>query len=417
MSQVNIATKAGATYIGRESTYATLPTVYRCFPVGTPVLKPNQASLAHEGEREHLHEHLQPIQGLKDGEGELKFHLRPDGTQLNAAATPSVTPPDLIALAAGLGGEVYDAGGTVAAAGSSSTAIVLGAGEGANFAAGCWGAVESGGALYPFRTTTVATETLTPWPSLGVTPTSTTGVCINSYTYFPTQANTASVYVQHAKSQDPTVHKWAFAGGRVALSFDLKRGEVITYGAAIKFATWDRTPADTIAVTSASDTARPPVAMRNATSYVQTGATLTRVHYAVRSIELAMLADGGLIHVPELGGTEGTNGVFRTGGRPFATAKVRVTTDDDFWTKYEAQTYFSIVVIVPIAGATGLLRRFVVIDLPKVLQTAPPQEAEEGGALCMDLTLELFQDDVTTSAGLSGAAYDLATACFRVALI
>jgi hypothetical protein len=417
MSQVNIATRAGATYIGIESSYATLPTTYRVFPVGTPTLKPNQASLANEGEREHLFEHLTPVQGLKDGEGELKFYLRPDGAQLNAAATPTVTPPDAIALKAGLGGEHYDAGGTVAGSGSSSTAIVLGAGEGANFKAGAWGAVESGGALYPFRVTTIATETLTPWPSLGVTPTATTGVCINSYTYFPTQANTQSVYVQHAKSQDPTVHKWAFAGGRVALSFDLKRGELLAYGANIKFASWDRTPSDTIAVTSASDTARPPVAFRNATTWVQTGATLTRAHYSVRSIEVSTLGDGGLIHVPELGGTEGTNGVFRVGGRPFGTAKVRVTTDDDFWTKYEAQTAFAIVVVVPVAGATGIAKRFVVIDLPNVLQTAPPQEVDEGGQLCMDLTLELFQDATTTSSGLTGSDFDLATAPMRIALL
>jgi hypothetical protein len=412
MTAVDISSRAASTFIGIESSFGSVPTMTRCFPDTGSTLEIAQDNVQNPDERVRIKTALATIQGNKSCSAKLTAGLRVDGTQLLAAGSAS-TPWLGILLKALLGGEAAAAGSTIASA-ASGTSITVGAGHGARFKIGTWVAVDVAGTLEAARVINVSTDTLTLRPALSGTP-SASAIVVNSYTYFPTETNTQTLYLQHAKAQDATAHKWSLGGLIGSLAISLPPGERATVEATLKGKTWSFPSDDTIAVTSAADTMAAPMVVRNAVTLIQAPATTTKTHYPMHGLEIGYPGDSGMVHVPELGGVEGATGAMRVGERPWGTVKLKLRADTQLHTWYAAQTTLSVVCMIPYGSGTS--KRFLVLDLPCCQITAVPKPADEGGRLVQEVELQLMEDTTTTTSGLTGTNLDCALAPMRLALI
>lgn len=414
MSAVDISARAGASYLGIESTFGSAPSVTRCFPDTGSTLVLTQANLPNNDERVRVKAHLKPVQGLKSGTATLKTKLRPDGTQLTTGAS-AATPWLGVALKAGLGGEASGGGSTVQTS-STTTSLIVGTGHGSRFKIGTWIGVEVSGALEWARVVNVSTDTLTLVPALSGTPT-TSGVVVNSYCYFPTETNTQSLYFQHAKAQDSSASKYSLGGGLTGLKLTTQRGEYLSAEWSLQFVTWAAPTTDTVAVTTASDGMAAPVVMRNATTLLQAAATTsTKVHYPIEVLDVELPQNLAMDYVKELGGVEGNVGVMRAGEcRPWTKLKLTVRADSQLKTWYDAQTTLQFVLQVP--AGSGTTTRAVILDVPSCVIVAMTTPKESGGMWRQDVMLEGLEDTTTTTSGLTGTNLDCALAPFRLALL
>lgn len=148
------------TFIGRELTFCTKPSMTAAFPCSDSV-EPDisQDELDVDDERPYLYDLQTPVRGLKKGGIKLAYYMRPAGTRLVAAATPDAHPLGIL-LRAAFGGVHEDAGIAVASS-ASGTAITLDAGGGLLFPVGSWGLAPIGGSTLPVRVSAVATDVLT----------------------------------------------------------------------------------------------------------------------------------------------------------------------------------------------------------------------------------------------------------------
>lgn len=415
MAAVDISARAGASYLGIESTFGTAPSMTRCFPDTGSSLVLAQANLPNTDERVRVKTHLKPVQGLKTGTATLKTKLRPDGTQLTAAAS-AATPWLGIALKAGLGGEASAAGSTVITASTASSLIVTTGHGAARFKIGTWIGVEVSGALEWARITNIATDTLTLVPQLSGAPT-VGGVVVNSYCYFPTETNTQSLYFQHAKAQDSSTSKYSLGGGITGLKLTTQRGEYLSAEWSVQFVTWAAPTSDSVAVTTASDGMAAPVVMRGAITLLQAAATTsTKVHYPIEVLDVELPQNLAMAYIPELGGVEGNVGVMRSGEcRPWTKLKLTVRADSQLKTWYDAQTTLQFVLQVP--AGSGTTTRAVILDVPSCVIVAMATPKESGGMWRQEVTLEGLEDTTTTTSGLTGTNLDCALAPFRLALL
>lgn len=412
MSQVNLADRAASTYLGAESTYGTTPSMTRVFPeAGSITLE--QANLENSDEREHLFKALDPVLGLKSWSASLTFKLRPSSAQLDKDAVPAATLPGNLALVAAWGGEAYAAGSLVVS--STTTSITVTGGQGSRFKIGQLIAAEVSGALELARITNISTDTLTCWPAFSGAPTTTTGVVINGHAYWPVQEHSSSLTLQHAKALASAGHKWTCNGAMAAAALKIERGAILSYTAALKGSDWTFVSGDSIAVTAASESQAAPHVARDAIVIFQTPATSTRVNYVAESISVEIGGDGGNMLVPELGGVEGVNSVMRVGNRPMCTVTIKQRADVAMMTDYDAQTAKSLTLAFP--RGSGTTKRFVALDIPRLVPNAVPQYASENGRFMVTQTYQAECDASTTTSGLTGSNYDHAVKPFGIYLL
>lgn len=418
MAQLDFSPIPASTLIGIESSFGTTPSMTRCFPAEPLDMSGlMQDNPVPTDERTRLFQALMPVQGFKGGSVRLPYYIRPDGTQLSSGASAGTHPLGVL-LKALMGGEAAAAGSTVAAAGSSVSQVVVAAGHGSRFKAGQWLAAESGGVLYPRRVTSVSTDTLAVRPNFGGTPTSSTGLVINSYTYYLTQQNSQTLTIQHAKADSQaSAYQWTLNGCRGSLDLSFERGQFPRATANLDVATWTGPSAQGISVAAASDLMAPPILLRGCTTLLQAASATTSTHYALKALSVSLAIPTE--YQTEFGGVEGKTSAQRTGSRPALKCTLRMRADTELDNAsnayYTNRTKLSVVLICPI-GSSGTSQRFVVVDIPTCVIDAKPKMAS-GPLMETELSLHCMEDETTTTSGLSGTDLDLAVSPIRVALI
>ncbi len=379
-----------STYVGVESSFATLPTMYRAFPI-TGSFEPTilQDELEVADESVYLYDQKDPVLGLKSGGAKFGYYLRPSSDQLSSAGVDTV--PLYNCLKALFGGLSYGAGSTTTSVSTTTTATLTSA---AGVTEGQWVLPTVSGTTEPCRIGSISSNTLTWDLQPSTTPTAASAACLGMYNFYPAANNTSSLYVQHANANESTNEKYSFSGctGDMGLKFD--RNALLRADFDLKANNWSCPSSDTIAVTVGSDTMGSPFAMKSATVILQPAATLTRTQYEIApgfSAKLGM----GMQHIPVLGGTAGTlgangnMGVMRIGQRLFAEATVRIYADVTdtativgYWTN---RTALQFVVMVP--SGSGSTKRWCVFDMPKCIVVGRPKPVRDGGRMCVELTL------------------------------
>jgi hypothetical protein len=415
MAQTNVPSRLAATYLGLETTYGSSSgaTMVRATPFGEVDLSGlARAQLEVDDEQTRGHKYITPVHGLKsDGSGaKLVYAGKVPTTRLVAAASPDNHPLGVIlrGLWGNDSGTSYNAaaGTTVAAAGSTTSAVEVASATGR--VVGEWIGVEVSSALEFRRIKSISGTTLNVYPNFSGTPTATTGIVVGGYTYAPAQAHTTSLVLQHAKATDST-HQWEVAGCTGDLELTYARGEIVRFGVDLKAATWTGPSSQGFSTTAATDGMTAPLATQGATTLVQALATTTTTHYALEAMTVKFA--GGMMHLLELGGTEGTTGVMRVPARPFAEGTIEFRSDPSRSTSdWASQTKLGIIVIIP--TGSGTTKRAIVVDLPTVVLVGAPKYKEKGGRLVTECAFKTLEDEST-----SGATTDLALAAARIALI
>ena len=409
MAQATVLTRTGATYVGIESTFATTPTMTRVFPLSGSVDVSGlaRAQLKVEDERPRGFAHIVPIHGMRSENSAIKaeFLFRPDGTQLQGPTTAVPAGPtglhSLImglfgntAVTAGAGAYYVGQGSTVVSATSSSVTVT--GGHGARFCKGQWIAVQVGAAaMQCVKVTNISTDTLTVWPNFSATPT--VGYLLtNGLTFSPAQYHTATVTMQHAKAvgSSVTAAQWTANGCIGDLSLTWERGALPKIGVDLKSASHTGPSAQAISVAASTDGSGSTAGVYNATTLLQTFATTTSTN--VKMLSAAVKFAGGMMHLPDLGSTEGVSGALRIPQRPFATATIKLPFDPALdTTDWTSQTLFDLVQIVPIG--TGLTQRYVGWELPNCVIVGKPKVSDDSGRLVTEITLESLEDVNVTS--------------------
>jgi hypothetical protein len=400
MAQVNLRSVDAITLVGRELTFATLPTMEQAYPVADSV-EPDfmQTEVEAEDESLHLYDAKNPVLGMKDGSVKLSTTARPPEQLDDNAGLTSWQDTMLLAafdgVAEALGGEVDT--------GSSATAFTVAA-DGSNYPAGTWIGVSIDTEIVPARVATQTGESLTVAHSLGGTPVNGVPV-INSHTYYPAPSGTRTLAVQHAKAGDSS-YQWQALGCIPELAIKLDRNGLVQFDWELKAATHSGPSAHSVDIsTYTADPMGRPWAVKDAVCLLQATGTTSRTHYPVRSIGVKMSL--GKQFLEELGGTEGKTGVMRVGQRVFAEIALRFVADRARHTDWSSRTDLQFVAMFP--QGSGLSKRWFIVDAPKVVIVGQPKTTKDGGVMVTDVTLR-------TKINTSGTT-DLARAPLRLAFI
>ena len=415
------ASHLGAVYVSEETvTFGTAGTERRIHPrVDTASLVPEQTEIEALRLRVVAHDPTKPVRGYKGASGGFEHYLQPDSTYLVTAATPDgdAASPLSVPMRCILGGESIAAGATIPSGTYNVNGRVfdVGTGQGARLVEGQICAVDqsNGGTedLVPCRVTTRSTDTITVWPALAAAPDA-GGRVINSRTWYATQTNTRSMSLALAPANGTALEYRATGGtGNVSISFT--RGELVTANFELTFADFTGPANLSLGAAVAADPMASPLSTRGAKMYLQPVATTTRTCVKVDSFTLNITS--GMEHLDTLTcGVEGRKGVMRSAGltEAFATIDLVCDVDTDYDTSYwTSQTDLSLMLFVQL-DVSASVRRFVVIDAPRVFVVGKPRvERGDNNLSKMSLTLRLLRDNTTTGTG------DLATAPLRIATI
>lgn len=412
MSEIVMVGRTGRTQVCIESTFGTFGTGTDVYAESGIFFEMKRKELPIKDERPRKFTHQKAVHGPKTWSGKLTFNLKPDGTQLNAAATPA-TPPQGILAKALLGGESYGAGSTIASAASGSS-ITVASGHGSRFSVGQWIAVGVSDVLYPTKVISVSTDTLGLYPALPGTPAS-GQLVINGYNYYPTQSNVQTLGIRHAKinaaNLSDDAQQWEFTGGTGDLSLKLAMGEIAQMECDLRGVQWSG-PSNApglLPAPTASDTMGAPWVVNEATGLWQPIATTTRVHKPFRKLDVKL--NGGMVHLAEFGGVNGFTGVERVGGDYlFASAEIVKLYDSTFEGYYEGQDSLFFAVIL--TYGSGTTKRFCVVELPTTYHLEKPLPQNDSDVVVLKHMLEALED-----ATISSPSTDLGRAPMRMAWI
>lgn len=413
MAEKVLITRTGRTKIGIESAFGTLAgTMVDIFPDAGGLLDLKQEQLKMRDERPTKTAHQQNVQGQKSWGGKLGFKLRPPALQLTSLASPA-TPPQMVATKALWGGEQKAAGSTVASSADTST-ITVASGHGSRFPVGTWAAVVISGVPVPFKVVAVDADELTVFPALPSTP-STSAVVYNSCTYYPTQSNTQSISVQHAKPNAANGsdydQQWEARGGTGDLGFEMKTGQVPMCSFDLRGAPWsgpDSAPG-LLPAPFAEDTQGAPFVFNNATVLWQPVDTTTRVHTPIAGVDFKF--DGQMMHLEDPGGVEGKIGVERVGSEfMMVSGTIAKRFDATFDGYYSPSTPLWFCAMIPLGSGTS--KRWAVVEVSTMFLAQKPGLADDGGMTRHQHEWEGLEDQT-----IADPATDLARAPFRLALI
>lgn len=414
------ASHIGAVYVSEEIiAFGTADVERRIHPrVDTAALAAEQAEVEALRLRVVAHDPTKPVRGFKGATGGFEHYLQPDATYLVTAATPDgdAAAPLTIPMRCILGGESIAAGATIPSGTYTPLVFDVTATQGARLPAGQICAVDQAAGsgtedLVPCRVTERVADTIDVWPALAVAPDA-GGRVINSRTWYATQTNTRSMSLALAPSNGTALEYRATGGtGNVSISFT--RGELVTANFELAFADFTGPANLSLGAAVAADPMAAPLSTRNAKMFLQPVATTTRACVKVDSFTLNITS--GMEHLDTLTcGVEGRKGVMRSAGltEAFATIDLVLDVDTDYDTSaWASQTDLSLMLFVQL-DVSASVRRFVVIDAPRVFVVGKPRvERGDNNLAKMSLTLRLLRDNTTTGTG------DLATAPLRIATI
>lgn len=413
MAEIVLLERTGRTNVGIEGTYGTLAgTMVDVYPRTRGVIKLDEEQVKLADERPTKFAHQRNVRGAKRWSAKLDFDARPASGVLNTAASPS-TPPNMLLLKALFGGESASAGSTCAA-GSTTTSINVQTGHGARFAVGTMIAVEVSGTLYVRKVKAIATDALTLDLALPGSPSS-GALVLNGYNYFPTQSNTQSVSMQHAAINAANLsdynQQWECRGGTGNVTLSLEPGKTAVVGYELQGTVWagPSTSPGLLPAPAASESQGTPWVLNNTTVLFQTTAASTTTHTPIRKLDLKF--SGGMIHLPEYGGIEGTTGVERVGdGYMFVDGEITKLYDPTFDAYYASETDLMLRVVQQYG--TGLTARFLVVDLPTMFLSARPVVDVDGGVRVHKFAFECRED-----ATISSPSTDAARSPVRITVI
>lgn len=408
----------GAVWVSEESAYGTPGTERRIHPlVDSAELVPAQEDIDKQRLHINVHDYENPVRGYKSATCKFTHYLQPATTYLELGKTPDAdaAAPLRIPMRVVLGGESVEAGSTVASATSTNDFDVQAA-HGIRFLDGQIIAVDQSGGggsedLVPCRVIQRSTDTISVWPDLANQPVSTLRV-INSYTWYPTQANTKSMSMAVAPAQGTALQYRAIGGnGNVELAFN--RGELLTVVFDLMFASFTGPAALSLGTAVAADPMAPPFSTRNAVIYLQPFATTSRTCFIVDSMNITI--NNGMEHRETLTcGFEGKAGVMRSANLQDAYAEIDLefNVDTDFDTQYWANfTDLSMMFHVYVDDVNGD-RRMVVVDAPNcIIFGKPTVERGANNLSKMKIKLKTKRDNTCST------TTDLATAPLRIAVI
>jgi hypothetical protein len=404
-----------ATYVGVESSFATLPTMYRAFPI-TGSFEPTieQTELEVNDESIYLDDYKDPVLGFKSGGCKLSYYVRPSSDQLSSGGGGGVATIPLynfFTALFGINGTSAGAGSTTASVNTTVDATLA---DASSINEGQWVLPTVSGTTEPCRVGTKSTNTLTWDLGPSTTPTASSAACLGMYNWFPANNNTSSLYVQYAVANESTNEKYSFSGctGDMALKFD--RNGLLQVDFDLKANNWSCPSSDTIAVTVGTDTMGTPFALKDATVILQSASTTTRTQKEIVSFSAKL--NMGMVHNQALNGTAGTLGangnigVMRTSGRMFAEATVRLygdTTDTATYLSYwTSRTALQFVVMIP--SGSGSTKRWFVFDMPKCIVVGRPKPVSDGGRRMIELTLRSKKRSVSASGAQGRSSFTMA---------
>lgn len=369
MAAVDIRANESATYTGTESTYGTAATTARATIVtGSFQPKLMQTELPVLKESVYLHDNQTTVQGLKsDGSGcSYQTYACARAAKLSSSAlTLDTWEKQLAALCGGVtpadGANVGDtnAGGTAAAPTVAS---------GSDFAAGMWCTWPVGSTTEPGRIASVSGTTINLNPGLSTSPDGGSAAVCHMVTFYPSDTNTSSVTVQHAKAGNSS-EQYEFRGCTGNISLAMARNSEVTVGFDLQAASWSQ-GALSLSTAVGNDGRGTPFAVVGAKTLLQAYGTATATNYHVEecSVDLKL----GMAHIPSLSGTvEGTAGVMRVGERVAAEINLTVRMDTDWITGWSAQTLYQFMIAVP--SGTGTSKQWFVFHAPKCQIVGNPE--------------------------------------------
>ena len=225
----------------------------------------------------------------------------------------------------------------------------------------------SGSSTEPAKIASIASTTLTCNPGLSAAPAG-SGNVAHMVSFYPSDTNTSSVTVQHAKAGSSS-EQYEFLGCTGNISLALARNAEVTVGFDLQAANW-RQGALSLATTVGNDGRGAPFAVVGAKTLLQAYGTATATNYHVEecSVDLKL----GMTHLPSLSGTvEGTAGVMRTGERIAAEINLTVRMDTTWVTGWSAQTLYQFMIAIP--SGTGATKQWLVFHAPKCQIVGVPE--------------------------------------------
>ena len=396
MTAVNIRSGESATYVGVESTFGTAPSTSRLtITTGSFVPRLNQTELPVADESVYLHDQKTTVQGLKsDGSGcEFSLYAKPRASK---ATTSTITHDVFEKFVAALCGGVTPADGdNVGDTNSGGTAAAPTVSSGTDFSAGQWITVPVGSSNEPARISSVSTNTLNCNPGLSASPPG-SGAVAHMVTFYPSDTNTASVCVQHAKAGNSS-EQYQFTGCTGSMSLSMRRNEIVTLGFNLNAADWSQ-GALSLATTVGADTRGTCFSASSVKTLLQATATATATNYVVEECTVDLKL--GMSHIAALSGSvNGMAGVMRTGERLAAEIKLTVAMDTDWITGWSAQTLYQFAVMIPQGSSTT--KQWFVFHAPKCQIVGVPQrDFGADGRVRYQLTLHPQIDSSGSTAAL-----------------
>ncbi len=396
-----IRPRLASAYFGLESTFGTTPTMTRVFPIeGSVELGLEQEPLANEELRHYLYDALAPVHGLKGGTLKFSCYLRPDATQLGASA--AYTQPWLgLPLQACFGAQ-YPTAGTFAAPliSSASDAATATMDTGSLTTKSAIILYRVAGALEPVRVINVASNTVTNWPNASATPTA--GQTYDCWQWYLSSSAPSSFSFQYALA-DAVTHEWTLNGCvMTGLELSLEVGKLARATFTAKVGTWTGPQNQSIGSSHATNAMAAPHPIRANQMVLQAASlgTYPATFFGCQSLSVDF--DLGTDHAPDLVGTEGKQGVVRTGGRPAATFKARVYPDvdagnvtlDGVW----HVDHTPLQAMFRSYTGSAFTRRWLVLDVPTfVLTTKPKPVLDVGKTMAWDLEGQCHLNTVVTA--------------------
>jgi hypothetical protein len=403
MAQVGFNPSQAATYFFKETSFCVSGTLVRGFPISKTFQHAiTQKEIENEDERPNLYNNLKTIKGMKDGTLKFDYSVRPASSQYDSSTAP-VNHPLGIILECLFGGKTTNTGALVGAAPTTGSVTVT---NGALFSIGQWALFPTSGGLEPGRISNISSNTLTITPALSAAPISASAV-VNMDNYYPTEQNSLSLTVAHAKAQN-SAYQWSFLGCTGDIEFKSDRNDFCKITPNLKVGTWI-TGSQGLSTAVATDTNAVPLAVKDARCVFQaTTDTAFNTAYPIASYGIKVnLANE---HLMELGGIEGKTGVIRSGQRMFAEATIKFLADqaksDTLW---NAQTDMQLTLQIPVG--TGTTKRWIVLDMPTCNIVGVPVFAEDNGKMYCTVTLHSAMNTITAN-----SSTDLARAPFICAL-
>lgn len=375
MSRKVINANQAQTTIGAESTFGTAAGVMeRIYPKEGISLEINQMEVDDMSESIYLFDRKDTVSGYKSGGCKLNVYVAPRTSQLAVADVPVYSDTGNSILMKNVFGGYQASGSSGITAGTTSSVTVD---AGVKFAIGQWIAVPVAGALYPAQITNISSNTLSLYPYLPSNPAS-GSTCVNLENFYPTENNSGSFTIEHAKAEDTSV-QYRLLGCLANGNFKIAKDELFMFEADVKAADW-ASGSLSISIAEGTSEHTAPMFCNDELVLLQPVSTTSRTNYTLLSIDIK--TDFANTYLEEFGGVQGKTGPVRNGTRNIAEVSVKLAFDPDQYARFDAKT--SMFFAYAASKGTGTSKRLSGICLPNCVFKEIPKITEENGIMYLE---------------------------------